>query len=62
MKGWKTIMYIGIMGNTGPVVDENEAFDYAMDNITRGELKEEFGDEIIDWFFSGNWIKEPEND
>lgn len=55
-------MYKGIMGNTGTVVDENDAFEYAMDNITRSELKEEFGDEIIDWFFSGNWIKEPEND
>ena len=55
-------MYRGIMGNTGIEIDESEAFEYAMDNITRGELKEEFGDEIIEWFFSGNWIKEPEND
>ena len=48
-------MYKGIMGNIGTVVDESEAFEYAMDNITRGELKEEF----VEWFFSGNWIKEP---
>ena len=51
-------MYKGIMGNTGIVIEESEAFDYALENIKTGELKEEF----VEWFFSGNWIKEPEND
>lgn len=58
MKGWKITMYKGIMGNTGIVIEESEAFEYALENIKTDELKEEF----VEWFFSGNWIKEPEND
>lgn len=41
--------------NTGIFVPEEDAFDYAMERVSQDEdLKREF----VDWFYSGNWIKE----
>ena len=41
--------------NTGIFVPEEGAFDYAMERVSQDEdLKREF----VDWFYSGNWIKE----
>lgn len=40
---------------TGIFVSEEDAFDYAMERISSDEgLRKEF----VEWFYSGNWIKE----
>ena len=45
-------------------VPEKEAFEYAIWNCVNGEpelkreFKKEFGETLVEWFFSGNWIKE----
>lgn len=40
---------------TGIFVSEEDAYDYAMERISQDEdLKQEF----VEWFYSGNWIKE----
>ena len=47
--GWKEI-------GTGIFVPEKEAFEYALGIVLQDEegLKQEF----VEWFYSGNWIKE----
>ena len=46
--GWEEI-------GAGTFVPEEEAYDYALKSISLDEgLKQEF----INWFYSGNWIKE----
>ncbi len=46
--------YIGVLSNRGKEVIEEDAFDYALEQIKNNpEEKKEF----IEWFYSGNWIK-----
>ncbi len=47
--GWREI-------GTGIFVPEKEAFEYALEIVLQDEegLKQEF----VEWFYSGNWIKE----
>ena len=40
---------------TGLFVPEEEAFDYAMKKIP---LDEDLKQELVEWFYSGNWKKE----
>ena len=53
-------MYIGIGPEEGTVVSEEQAFDYALERSLRGtpEDQREFREMLVDWFYSGNWIKE----
>ena len=51
--------------HTNEVIDEDEAFDYVMDKLFKDEeeglmddFKENFGQDLIDWYFSGNFIEE----
>lgn len=51
--------------HTNEVIDEEEAFDYVMDKLFKDEekgliddFKENFGQDIVDWYFSGNFIEE----
>lgn len=39
---------------------EEEAFDYALKRCLKGaeEDQEEFRKELVEWFFSGDWIDE----
>lgn len=50
---------------TGVFVPEEDAFDYAIERCTlvpftvQGiEWTEEFKQMLVEWFYSGNWIKE----
>ena len=45
---------------TNVFVSEDEAFDYALDRCLHGsELDQiEFSHMLVEWFYSGNWIKE----
>ena len=40
---------------TGVFVPEEEAFEYAMERIS---LDQALKQELVEWFYSGNWIKE----
>ena len=49
--------YVGIQQEDGNVVPEEQAFAYALCRVMDNpEEKKEF----IDWFYSGNWLKEEE--
>ena len=45
---------------TGNFVPEDDAFDYALERCLHGteEGKREFKEMLIEWFYSGNWVKE----
>lgn len=40
---------------TGIFVSEEDAYDYAMERISQDE---DLIQEFVEWFYSGNWIKE----
>ena len=52
--------YLGIGEESGTVVDEDMAFEYALERCTKGTLEEqkEFEEMLVEWYYSGNWIKE----
>lgn len=54
--------YKGIGPEKGKVVPEEEAYDYALDRCLNGEEHEEFREMLVEWYFSGNWIKEEEDE
>lgn len=45
---------------TGVFVPIKDAFDYALEHCLHGSEQEQrdFKEILIEWFFSGNWIKE----
>ncbi|EOT29439.1 hypothetical protein C805_00022 [Eubacterium sp. 14-2] len=57
--GWEEI-------GTGVFVPEDNAFDYALERcfevvpnfVHRLKWTKEFKDMLVEWFYSGNWIKE----
>lgn len=51
--------------HTKELIDEDEAFDYVMEQLYKDEekglideFKENFGQDLVDWYFSGNFIEE----
>ena len=55
-------MYIGIGPEQGTVVTDEQAFDYALERCLSGAPKEQqdFKELLVEWFYSGDWIKEEE--
>lgn len=53
--------YKGIGPEKGKAVPEEEAYDYALDRCLNGEEHEEFREMLVEWYFSGNWIKEEDD-
>ena len=53
-------MYIGIGPEQGTVVSEEQAFDYALERCLHGtpQDRQDFKELLVEWFYSGNWIKE----
>lgn len=45
---------------TGNFVPEENAFDYALERCLHGTEydKREFKEMLVEWFYSGNWVKE----
>ena len=45
---------------TNVFVPVNEAYEYAIDRCLNGteEEQKEFREMLVEWFYSGNWIKE----
>lgn len=51
--------YEGICTNKGIKVPEEEALEYALHQIQSVESERK---EFLEWFYSGNWVKEREDD
>lgn len=51
--------YIGIGPEEGTFVPAAEAYAYAMERCLQGteEDKKEFREMLVEWFYSGNWIR-----
>ena len=54
------IGYLGIGPEEGTFIPEDKAFAYAAERCLHGskEDQKEFREMLIEWFYSGNWIKE----
>lgn len=52
--------YVGIGTEKGNIVPEEDAYDYALDRCLHGseEDQEDFKEMLVEWFYSGNFIKE----
>ena len=55
-------MYIGIGAEKGKEIFDEDAFLYALERSTVGADKEEFDknfpefhEDLVEWFYSGNW-------
>lgn len=47
--------YAGLAENLGIFVQEEDAFQYAMERV---QWSEELQKEFVEWFYSGNWVPE----
>ena len=47
--------YRGILSENGNVIEEKDAFEYALQRVMESEEEKA---EFVEWFFSGNWIRE----
>mgnify|MGYP000726925502 CR=1 FL=1 len=52
--------YRGIGPEVDKVVEEGKAYTYALERCLEGtvEEREEFKQMLVEWYYSGNWIKE----
>ncbi|MDO4326291.1 MAG: hypothetical protein Q4E24_09725 [bacterium] len=55
-------MYKGIFSEEGNVVEDEDAYDYALERCLHGTEAEqqEFKDMLVEWYYSGDWLKEEE--
>lgn len=53
-------IYVGIGPEEGIKVPEEDAYEYALERCFHGseEDQKEFKEMLVDWFYSGNFIKE----
>ena len=49
------LYYVGICQERGNTVDEEEAFLYAICRILSSDAQQK---EFVEWYYSGDWIKE----
>lgn len=45
-----------VENDTSVFVPEEDAFGYALERVSQGTAQEQW--EFVEWFYSGNWIKE----
>ena len=52
--------FVGLGPVKGTVVEEDQAYEYALERCLHGtaEEQEEFRRMLIEWYYSGNWLKE----
>lgn len=53
--------YRGIGPEQGICVKAEDAYSYAFSRCLNGPDNEEFREMLVEWFYSGNWIKEEED-
>lgn len=51
--------YEGIQSENGRIIDESDAYTYALERSLHGseEDQRDFQEMLVEWFYSGNWIK-----
>lgn len=56
--------YRGIQQEEGKIVREEDALSYALERclLGTGEDQEEFRSALIEWFYSGNWIRREDDE
>ena len=56
-------MFVGIGPEKGTIVEEGIAYEYALERCLNGTEQErmEFRELLVEWFYSGNWVKETKN-
>lgn len=56
-------MYCGINSEQGKQVDDEDAYDYALDRCLHGseQDKKDFREMLVEWYFSGDWIRRNED-
>lgn len=54
--------YEGIGPEQGTVVSQEDAYSYALERCLSGteEDKQEFKEMLVEWFYSGNWVRREE--
>lgn len=52
--------YLGIGSEEGVFVAGEKAYEYALGRCMQGtpEEQKEFREMLVEWFYSGNWVKE----
>lgn len=52
-------MYRGIGPEAGTIVEEEQAYHYALERCLGGapEEQKEFREMLVEWYYSGNWIR-----
>ena len=52
--------YIGIRSEKDTVVEDDQAYEYALERCLHGteEDQKEFHKMLVEWFYSGDWIHE----
>lgn len=53
-----SVLYEGIFSERGNYVEDDEAFEYALERCLHGneDEKKEFKEMLVEWYYSGNWI------
>lgn len=53
-------MYRGIGPESGIIVDDDQAYEYALERCLKGtsDDRKEFKAMLVEWFYSGNWLEE----
>lgn len=63
------MFYEGIQSEEGKIVEESEAYSYALERSLYGskedrqdfqkmlEVQQDFQEMLVEWFYSGDWIK-----
>lgn len=56
--------YEGVQSENGKIVDESEAYEYALKRSLNGsdEDKEQFKNALVEWFYSGDWIRREDDE
>lgn len=49
--------YKGVGPEAGTIVEEDQAYQYALERRLHGTLEEqkEFKEALVEWYYSGNW-------
>lgn len=55
----KNTIYVGIGPEKGTVVEEDQAYEYALERCLHGTREDvnDFKEMLVEWFYSGNWLK-----
>ena len=51
--------YIGIGPEEGTIVEDDRAYEYALERCLHGTPQDQrdFKELLIEWFYSGNWVR-----